>query len=756
MNIDACVKKIDKYLKKDNVQPYIVDAQTTDELLSVIEYYRVGENSFVSMGEFCKNDEFPRIDNFLNDLSKRTGVTFVTGLSTFLKLQGEKVLTETLKNILALNTKGHVIIITYQCKKFLDFGDPRLSNRIYVFNGDVLSKTAFVFTNETISMPDNIALINGLNNIASPYESSNDDVIYVKTAKKRESFSLSLIPIANLNKPYSALCMSDVSTSELDESLGNDEQWSYILEKFEHNSSWMDIVDAEFGNHNALELVINNYQHFNDNQKWFYFISLKLYGSKNNWVLSSAVRKATTHKDFIREIYRSLLELEPKNKKFSEYYSQRKMLLNQLNNPIAEVVDFCKMVVIKGSDAIYYLTDNTQKEKEMIISLIDKYGVDYGKTKLKEILKIVYPDLYAYLSEYRFKNELLDSYFAEYKYQKVINKVNPDFLDIVSEQSEKREYGLILSPRTSVVEKIDRANAQLYFMDAMGVEYLGYIMSVCAEFGLIATVTICRCELPSLTETNKEFIDMFSSSNYPVVPVKELDEIKHHGQGDYDYQKTKTPIYMIKELEIIRDVLTKINEKLINGSIGKAVMISDHGSSRLAVINESKIQIEMAEKGEHSGRCCYKNEVDTQPISATDAGEYWSLANYDRFKGGRKANVEVHGGATLEEVTVPIIEITKKSDSAEIEIMEPIITVSFRKKASIKLFSKTKISNVSICVDDTYFDAQEIDNNIYLVEMPQIKKAKTYNVDVYTAEYPVVKGLTFTVKKEGSQENSLL
>ena len=34
--------------------------------------------------------------------------------------------------------------------------------------------------------------------------------------------------------------------------------------------------------------------------------------------------------------------------------------------------------------------------------------------------------------------------------------------------------------------------------------------------------------------------------------------------------------------------------------------------------------------------------------SATDAEDFWALANYDRFKGSRKANVEVHGGATLE------------------------------------------------------------------------------------------------------------
>ena len=398
MKIDACVKKIDKYLKKENVQPYIVDVQTAVELSSVVEYYNVGGNAFVSISDFCKDDEFPRIDNFLDDISKRTGVTFVTGLGTFLKLRGERVLKETLKNILDLNVQGHVVVLTYQCKKFLHLLDPRLSNIIYIFNTDVASKSSFVFTNGSISLPDNITLINGLNNISSHYENSNDEVLYVKTNKNRETYASSLISITNLSNPYSALCLADITTKDLDESWGTDEQWAYILEKLENNRTWKDVVDSEFVNHSSLELVMNNYPFFDANKKWLYFMALKLYGSKNNWVLNTASQKASDHEDFVRQIYRSILDLEPNDKKFAEYYALRKALLAQINNPIEEVVDFCKMVVIKGKDAIHYLTDNTQKEKETIIALLDKYGVDYGKDELNAILKIVYPDLFAYLS----------------------------------------------------------------------------------------------------------------------------------------------------------------------------------------------------------------------------------------------------------------------------------------------------------------------------------------------------------------------
>ena len=48
-----------------------------------------------------------------------------------------------------------------------------------------------------------------------------------------------------------------------------------------------------------------------------------------------------------------------------------------------------------------------------------------------------------------------------------------------------------------------------------------------------------------------------------------------------------------------------------------------------------------------------------------------TLSDYGRFKGSRKANVEVHGGASLEEVIVPIITLTLRNNSSvEIRVLD--------------------------------------------------------------------------------------
>ncbi|MBQ9497355.1 MAG: hypothetical protein IJR52_07260, partial [Selenomonadaceae bacterium] len=69
--------------------------------------------------------------------------------------------------------------------------------------------------------------------------------------------------------------------------------------------------------------------------------------------------------------------------------------------------------------------------------------------------------------------------------------------------------------------------------------------------------------------------------------------------------------------------------------------------------------------GEHGGRCCKVNALDEKPNCATEENGYWVLANYDRFSGGRIGSVEVHGGATLEEVLVPVIEFSVENFASE-------------------------------------------------------------------------------------------
>lgn len=765
MDFDGCKKKIDRHFSKDNVQPLIVDVQNQNDWNAILTHYNVGSNKVIKASDYCKKDELPRIEALFHDLETNPGTFFVTGLSSYLKLYGEQELKKVINEILSMTTAGHTVIVTYQCQQYLDFKDPRLQPRIAVVEGDVQNTPEIYFSAPGLSI-NGMQTINGIDAFAGAVESTSSEKLLVVTKKSKEEFPKALYKIVSMSKAYDVLVQKDLKTSQLNESIGTEEQWSYALELFENRTGWISVIDYTFGNHLTLEVYAPNYRAMTAEQLWLYYVGLKLFGAKNNWCLNYAASKSNGLKDLVSNIYRGILDKDVKDKDFWDCYESRKNLIMQIGNPSAEHTSYCKVVVAKGKNAIFYLTDNSVQEKETIFALLDQYGTSYRRDELTNILKKIYPDLYAYLQPYRFKNDLLDKYFQDYKFQKIINKVFLEFEEVVLEEAEKREYNLFLSPRSSCLEKLNTDSSLLYFMDAMGVEYLGYILAVCRELQLNTKITVCRCELPSITSRNKEFLELWPEDK--IVSIKDIDEIKHHGKFDYDYySNSKLPLHLMKELETIHDTLEKIQNKLIGGTIKCAVMIADHGASRLAVLHDTENVWEMAEKGQHSGRCCPKSDVDVQPDYATDAGDFWALANYDRFKGSRKANVEVHGGATLEEICVPIIEITYSDGKPEVHLMRADsdsidftglleIEVSFRKKAAIRVFMTAELPDVNLRVAGKTYEAKSLGNGFYHVDMPDLKKPGTYSVDVYSGDNITAKNLTLVVKREGQREKDLL
>ena len=766
MSMDNCFKKIDGYLAGSASYPLVVDVQNFADRREIVTRYNVGNNEILRASEFCKNDGLPRLDEILAKITSSDRPIFVTELSTFLKLQGEQALSDELRAILSEPIDGHVILITYQCEKYLTFKDIRLNSRVYIHKGDKDDIPEIVFTSQEFVDKRN-EVYTGIKNIPDALMRTNSKKIFVLTDKTKNSFPESLMNIRDFRSAFEAVKNKD--NRNISESLGTNEQWLYALKKFRSRRSWEDVIDAEFMDHNNLEFAAHLYMGFDPLKKWLFFIGLKIFGTKKNRYLEMAVSQAESVDDLVTKIYRCILDIDHKDKRFKEYYEARKQFIVQLGDTEYEAENYCKVALSKGRDTIYYLTDNTEREKEAVFEIIDRYGSSYERDELVDALKTVYPDLYQYLQPYRYNNELFDKYFYDYNYQKVTNKIDPEFEKIVIDQSEKREYNRWLEPRASVIESIDATGAKVYFVDAMGVEFLSYIKHICEELKLFADVHICRCELPSITSENKEFVEYFEQKSIPVISVKGIDDLKHKGKDDHDYQHTKLPIHLIGEMEIIKDLVNKIRAEILRGDFSKIILISDHGASRLAVIKESETLWEMAEKGKHSGRCCLKADTDIQPDFAADAGEYWALANYDRFKGGRKADVEVHGGATLEEIAVPIIEITKSDHYVEIFIMPveerftalhviPEIKVSFRKKARIKIYSTEKLENVEIAIDNKLYTAHPMqgEDNYYIVDMPDIKKAKTYMLDVYSKGNIIAEKLKLIVKKEGVSEQDIL
>lgn len=233
-----------------------------------------------------------------------------------------------------------------------------------------------------------------------------------------------------------------------------------------------------------------------------------------------------------------------------------------------------------------------------------------------------------------------------------------------------------------------------------------------------------------------------------------MDELKHHSMI-YDYTTCPYPIHIFRELEIIDIELRRIQAQLAQGTIEKAVILSDHGASRLAVLygKEAVSKIELSEKGIHSGRCCKIDENPNLPQVSYEDG-YAVLANYERFKGGRAANLEVHGGAALEEVLVPVITLVRKPDNITYCFVDPVIKFKMGQDARITLFCNMPMKRPRIQVNGIFYDGTFLEDQKHAeFIMPELKRTNSYEAFIYDGDKNVGITLSFRIERATKQKN---
>ena len=765
MTIAEAYTQIDKYLDSNSHSPIVVDVTDGKLMTLLVRRYDVrGKNEIISAGEFCKGDNMPLIPNLKHAITTSESNVFLTDYSTYLKLLGKEELQMQLKSLLTDTiVGGKLVIFTYNCRKYMDLSDKRLTDaKKIIFVGDepkdtasriylVASKLPFVF-----DRLDKYS--DGLSQLPPFIEKSmlNEEDVFMKSSYNKNDFQQSLLDIRDVSSSYEVITSFCDSIKMLEKKNGTEEQWDKLLSLLQDEDfDWINLVHKKIGSETALANNLLQFNGYSDTDKWIYFLALKCFGAKDNDYLSRVISKSNNIDKFISELYDSILEMDCDDSNFSGLYKERKKLLLHFPENSNALISYCKKVTGKDKFTLYYLTDATKLERELIIKCIGDFSKEYGRTKTEQALQSIYPALYSYLSPYNYSNKF-NEYFDLYKYSKIVNGIDERFARLAEEQITKRDF-LMEPTRAFIIDKIEKKNTYLYFMDAMGVEFLSYIQHLCYKHRLDFSAQIGSCNLPSITIQNKDFIADFTNCGCPYSDVKYLDEIKHDGQLDYDYEKVKQPIHLAEELSILDKVIAKVDSQLQQGSLEKVVLVSDHGASRMAVIAESENKWEMSEKGQHSGRCCPVSEIDKRPDCSIEENGFWCLLNYDRFKGSRKANVEVHGGASLEEVLVPIIEITKRNQTIECRIENDykVITSSFKKKAIIKFYISKTFENVFILVDEKlYYRAiKEMGKDyIYEVEMPEVKKTGIHTFDVLIDNGFIAKGLSFELKKEGASE----
>jgi hypothetical protein len=242
--------------------------------------------------------------------------------------------------------------------------------------------------------------------------------------------------------------------------------------------------------------------------------------------------------------------------------------------------------------------------------------------------------------------------FNEYRRSKLKDSISPLLNNALNERNKNKDtfykWYYAFEPANQILqkEKVDK----VIWIDALGMEWLPLLVNLIdKELGLyVEKKYIARSYLPTITDCNR-----FENALY----------IREHDRDIHSTEPYKYPDSLIRDIELIRKILQK---NLSINKNEKIAIVSDHGSTALARLKEN-LKVYNFENAHHEGRCMWINEdfledegLVIHNIDNPNCKKLKALITLGYTSLYRKPIREVHGGATPEEVLVPLIIVTRQ------------------------------------------------------------------------------------------------
>ena len=767
-SIESCLSHIGEFSNSSSMgYPIVVDVENYADYASLrTSLCADASKACIRVSDHTHGNGFPDILGVLEAADKADN-SVVWGISQSSMLKGEEALVSDLRRIIDRSVRGHVFVVLTHCSGLLDkyfARDPRRDRRIVVVDGKRCDLPTIRFVRKGDDCDG--AHVDGMKGLLKKLEDMSGEsmarnpVISVVMPYDAELFGRSKYAIQDHGDVFVVLVDKYVEIKRVaDKSWASCEQWEWLRGQSKSHADFSSLVAQRWGSTRDLCQQIDDVFHNqSSNERWLLWLAMRVFGEGSGTYLGFSLDQTTSCEAWIRRVYHALADVARSDSRFESFFAQRLELLKLLPANSTEMQFYCQSVAERyGKDAVYYLSDSTDHERRQWMKTIDEN--DWTDAEIEKAIAHASRELSYYIEPFVFdshnshlKNDNislagdLTYYFNRYKYLKIRNCIDDDFIEYVDKYAIERPYNK-LRCRSAVTRTIDKEGVQAYFIDALGAEHLGYIQAKCREYGMISDIQIVRCELPSITSINKEFKERFETRD-----VKDLDDLKHHSTI-YLYERCQLPIHLFEELKVIDKELRNIRDLLRSHGAQKAVIFSDHGASRLAVIYKHENEkIELEEKGKHSGRCCRCEQNPNLDQAAYENG--WAvLANYERFKGGNKAQVEVHGGASLEEVVVPIVTLTLRPEKVEYHLVDQKVKYS-QGKVTLALCCNMPMNAPRIQIEGVFYEGVlDSDRRTARFDVDQHTKAQAYRATVWEGNTNTGQVFDFVVERKTKQRD---
>ena len=314
-----------------------------------------------------------------------------------------------------------------------------------------------------------------------------------------------------------------------------------------------------------------------------------------------------------------------------------------------------------------FIVGNSRNEQIYLLRMVGKWiKLDYHQAISSEKLKCIYPDLVAYMADESLSvDDEIKDYMIKYKSYKLENTL-PEDEETFFNGIQTDVYDM----RYTILSEYINNNTVVLWIDALGVEWFSLLHWSLKKHcdAVIRAESIVQASLPTETEFNDQWVRMTNTYK----KLDKLDKLAHKGVIDEpDYYAC-----IQEQLAFVTGIKNKVNELMEN--YNRVIVTGDHGTSRLAARFFHKRDAMPLPKDStacsHGRYCLLDSGVDISipntQIATVNGAKYAVLKNYDHFtQSGFAAGAnddaiygEVHGGASPEEILVPIIVLDCNRD----------------------------------------------------------------------------------------------
>lgn len=730
------LESLKHYLKKDadcfSLNPVrFINVDSLAMWVEVKKYLLSLADETMHLSKFCeRKDTTPNINRVSSALKKTKNAQFVTPLSEYLRIipdQAEPIIRKFIKADYQNNEDGklRIYFLMYRMKslfKTLPCDDPRTNDCIVLFETDEESdyKLTIVQKELNINLPGNV--IDGFKSYLEYWEANPDKPLILQTEnaihfEKNHFFDDVTVIVSS----YDLIKYQYRLPSSVYEELGTTEYWNELVKVIVKEGSFNEACCTSLSINKYSASLFSQWNRFSPFQQWLLWIWTRLQSCKSYEVECS--KTCNSPLEFADELYCGIIR-RIHDEDFNKQYKERKVLLSYMQTVPTQRF-WSEINTLRSVDALSCLTCLTDIERKAIFDIISNFDFQERNIVLHK-LKYVYPQLYYYL-----QNDIQpnianlssehEQYFYEYKWLKATDTITEDFVEKVKRiATEKGTSVFGMLSRNYYVTKHYDDHTSILFVDGMGIEYadyLAFLFSDLNEQQYSVTIEAGFCNLPSVTEINKDFMNGRNTSE---PPIRELDELKHSNNVH--------PESLIKQLSILDQLKNRVLGLLV-GNTHKIIIVADHGTSRMAVKVRNSTFDNVVQKPKNVeiykyGRFCAGTQDESKFPTAINYNEYLIFADYTRFIQNGAPIDEIHGGASLEEWIVPIVTIEKYTHSKPENIVITPLSTKYKPELGTKqvkvsfTISGAKYDSVFVKVKGSTFKCVLEDNKYFFKFAP--------------------------------------